>query len=181
MNKIEKQIEAIIFYKGEEISFKEISDIVNCSVDIVSETISKLKDKFKDGGINLITNENSVMMATGEDASVLIEKIEQEEYEKELSKAAYETLTIILYRGPIKRSMIDFIRGVNSQFTLRNLLIRGLVEKITDKSDERSYLYKPTMDLLRFMNITNVTDLQEYKEINQKIDSFIKNSKENEE
>jgi segregation and condensation protein B len=181
MNKLQKQIESIIFYKGEEISFEEISKIINCSVDDVIEVVEKLKDKFKDGGINLITNHNSVMMTTSDEASMLIEKIEQEEYEKELSKAAYETLTIILYRGPIKRSMIDFIRGVNSQFTLRNLLIRGLIEKITDKSDERSYLYKPTMDLLRFMNISNISELQDYKEINQKIDSFIKNSKENEE
>ena len=89
-----------------------------------------------------------------------------------------ETLTIILYRGPLKRSMIDYIRGVNSQFTLRNLLIRGLIEKETDPKDERTYLYKPSADLFRYMNISDKKDLQEYNEINEKIDAFIKNDKD---
>lgn len=180
MSELDKKIEALIFYKGEEITFKELSNILEVSEEEIKNGVLNIKEKNKYSGIKILTTDNSVMFTTGEEIAPIIEKLEKEEYEKELSKASLETLTIILYRGPIKKSMIDYIRGANSQFTLRNLLIKGLIEKETDPKDERSYLYKPTIELLRYMNISNIKELQEYKEINEKIDSFIKNSeKEN--
>jgi segregation and condensation protein B len=180
MNKLEKQIESIIFYKGEEVSFVELLKLVKISKEELIVAIQNIKYRHTGSGINIVTTDNSVLMTTSDDASDIIEELEKEEYEKDLSKAALETLTIILYRGPIRRSMIDFIRGVNSQFTLRNLLIRGLIEKISDPKDERTFLYKPTIDLLRFMNLEENKELQEYKEINDRIDMFIKNSKNTE-
>ncbi len=180
MSELDKKIEALIFYKGEEITFKELSNILEVSEEEIKNGVLNIKEKNKYSGIKILTTDNSVMFTTGEEIAPIIEKLEKEEYEKELSKASLETLTIILYRGPIKKSMVDYIRGANSQFTLRNLLIKGLIEKETDPKDERSYLYKPTIELLRYMNISNIKELQEYKEINEKIDSFIKNSeKEN--
>ena len=176
MSELDKKIEALIFYKGEEISFKEISKILNVSEEEVKNSVLNLTDKYQDSGIKVVTSESAVLFTTGPEAANVIEDLEKGEYEKELTKAALETLTIILYRGPLKRSMIDYIRGVNSQFTLRNLLIRGLIEKENDPKDERAYLYKATPDLLRFMNVDNVKELQEYNEINEKIDAFIKNS-----
>lgn len=178
MSDLNKKVESIIFYKGEEISYNEISKLLNAKADEIKEEVEKLKEKYQDSGIKIISNENSVTMTTGEEVSEIIEKLEKEEYEKDLTKAALETLTIILYRGPVKRSMIDFIRGVNSQFTIRNLLIRGLIEKTADPKDERTYLYKPTLDLLRFLSISDIKELQEYKEINTQIDSFLKSSKQ---
>jgi segregation and condensation protein B len=180
MNKIEKQIESIIFYKGEEVSFAELLKLVKISKEELLSVIQNIKYRHAGSGITIVTTDNSVLMTTSDDVSDIIEELEKEEYEKDLSKAALETLTIILYRGPIRRSMIDLIRGVNSQFTLRNLLIRGLIEKIPDPKDERTFLYKPTIDLLRFMNLGENKDLQEYKEINDRIEMFIKNSKNTE-
>lgn len=181
MNELERKTEALLFYKGDEMSFKEISDILKISEEDVKKNVENLKNKYTDSGIKIIITENSAVLVTGDEVSEIIESLEKEEYEKELTKAALETLTIILYRGPIKRSMIDYIRGVNSVTTVRNLLIRGLIEKIPDSKDERSFLYIPTSDLLRFMNISDIKELQEYTDINQKIDAFIKNSKESNE
>jgi len=174
MNKLDKQIEALIFYKGEEITFEELSKFLETNEKEIIESISKLKEKYTDSGIKILTTDNSVLFSTGEEVSEIIDGLEKSEYEKEFTKAALETLTIILYRGPLKRSMIDYIRGVNSQFTLRNLLIRGLIEKRLDPKDERSFLYKATPDLLRYMNLGDITELQEYNEINEQIESFEK-------
>lgn len=181
MNKLDKQIEALIFYKGEEVTFGELSKLLETDEKEIIESISKLKEKYADSGIKILTTENSVLFSTGEEVSEIIEGLEKSEYEKEFTKAALETLTIILYRGPLKRSMIDYIRGVNSQFTLRNLLIRGLIEKELDPKDERSFLYKATPDLLRYMNLGDISELQEYNEINEQIESFVKNSKKDDE
>jgi len=181
MNELDKKIEALIFYKGEEISFGELSKILEIGEDEIKNSVQNIKERYIDSGIKIITTETSVMFTTGEEISEIVEKLEKEEYKKELSKVALETLTIILYRGPIKRSMIDYIRGVNSQFTLRNLLIRGLIEKEIDPKDERTYLYRSSADLLRYMNITDIKELQEFNEINEKIDAFIKNSNSDDE
>jgi segregation and condensation protein B len=181
MSELEKKIEALIFYKGEEITFKELSSILKVSEDEIKNDVQNIQERYLDSGIKIITTEKSVLFSTGEEVAGIIEDLEKEEYEKDLSKAALETLTIILYRGPLKRSMIDYIRGVNSQFTLRNLLIRGLIEKETDPKDERAYLYRASSDLLRFMNVDSVKDLQEYGEINEKIDAFIKHSEKDDE
>ena len=81
---------------------------------------------------------------------------------KDLGKAGLETLSIILYRGPATRRDIDYIRGVNSQFILRNLLIRGLVEKIQNPDDQRTFFYKPTFQLLSYLGIGKLEDLPEY-------------------
>jgi segregation and condensation protein B len=178
MSELSKKIESIIFYKGEEISFRELSKLLGAGENEIKTEVDVLKEKYINAGVKLITTDSSVLMTTGEEVSEIIESLEREGYEKELTKAALETLTIILYRGPLKRSMIDFVRGVNSQFTLRNLLIRGLIEKMPDPKDERAYLYKPTSDLLRFLSVSDIKELQEYKEINDKVDSFITNSKE---
>lgn len=178
MSELDKKIEALIFYKGEEISFKELSKLLNVEIDEIKNSVLNIKEKYLDSGIKIVSTEDSVLFTTGEEVSEIIEELEKSEYEKDLTKAALETLTIILYRGPIKRSMIDYIRGVNSQFTLRNLLIRGLITKEVDPKDERTYVYKPTTDLLQFLNISDINELQEFKDINEKIDNFINTKNE---
>lgn len=90
-------------------------------------------------------NAESVMLATAPEASALIQGIVKEELSRDMGKAASETLAIVLYLGSIARSRIDWIRGVNSTFILRNLMIRGLVERITNPSDERSFYIVPRL------------------------------------
>jgi segregation and condensation protein B len=89
-----------------------------------------------------------------------------------LGKAGLETLAIILYQGPISRADIDYIRGVNSQFIVRNLLIRGLIERVDNPTDARSFLYKTTLDLLSHLGISKIQDLPEYDQVRRDIDGF---------
>jgi segregation and condensation protein B len=102
------------------------------------------------------------MLGTAPEASALIEQLTREELSKDLGKAGLETLSIIVYKSPITRADLDYIRGVNSSFILRNLQIRGLVEKITNPADARSFLYRPTFELLQHLGVTRVEDLPEY-------------------
>ncbi|MCX6717916.1 MAG: SMC-Scp complex subunit ScpB [Candidatus Taylorbacteria bacterium] len=72
----------------------------------------------------------------------------------------------------MSRAEIDYIRGVQSTFILRNLMIRGLVEKITNPKDQRSFLYKPTFELLSYMGITKIEDMPEFKEAKAEIENY---------
>ncbi len=76
-----------------------------------------------------------------------------------------ETLAIILYQGPVKRSQIDYVRGVNSQFILRNLLVRGLIDRSLDPADERVFVYSPSLELLSYLGVSSVKDLPEFEKV----------------
>jgi segregation and condensation protein B len=112
------------------------------------------------------------MLGTSKELSPLIEKLTKDELTRDLGKAGLETLSIVLYQGPLARADIDYIRGVNSQFILRALLIRGLVERIDNPKDARSYLYKPTLDLLSHLGVSKIADLPEYEQVRKDIEGF---------
>ena len=75
-------------------------------------------------------------------------------------------MSIILYKNGASRAEIDYIRGVNSSFTLRALCVRGLVEKIIDPKDNRRYFYKPSLETLSFMGLKSIEELPDFGEVN---------------
>ena len=172
------QIEAILFWKGEPMSRKKLADILKTDLNEINESLEKLKENLKDRGIVLLEKDNEVALGTVPEFSKLIENLQKEELNKELSKASLETLSIVLYKNGVSRAEIDYIRGVNSSFTLRALSVRGLVEKSVDPKDNRRYIYKPSFELLSFMGIKSVAELPDYGEVNGSIEIAAKNMEE---
>lgn len=180
MENLSNKIESLLFYQVEPIKTKKLADILEVGETEISQSIDELEENLKQRGIKLIKNDDSVSLTTSPENSEIISKIKKDEQDKELSKAALETLSIILYRGPIKRSGIDYIRGVNSQFSLRALLVKGLIEKETAKDDERTYIYRASIDLLSHMGLSEIGNLPEYEEVNSDINNFINSETEKE-
>ncbi len=172
---LEQKIEAILFFKGEPMSRKKLSEFLGVEQMEMNEALEKLKENLKGRGIVLQEKENEVTLGTAGELSDLIEKLQKEELNKELSKASLETLSVILYKNGVGRALIDYIRGVNSSFTLRALSIRGLIEKSVDPLDSRRYIYKPTFELLSFMGVKSVEELPDYELINTTIESSSQN------
>jgi len=175
---LDSQIEAALFWRGEPITIKKLSAFVEKSEEEVLASLNILEERLKNGGLRLIRRDDEVMISTAPSASSLIEKMTKEELVRDLGKAGLETLSIVLYKGPVARREIDYIRGVNSTFILRNLQIRGLVEKVTNKDDQRSFLYKPTFELLSFLGVSKIEDLPEYIDIKKELEDFNKASEE---
>lgn len=173
-------IEAFLFWKNEPISIKKISDALKIEVSEVKTALESLKNKLQ-GGIVLLEKGEEVVLGVAPVASDLIKKMTEDELSRELSKAALETLSIVLYKNPVKRSEIDYIRGVNSQFILRHLEMRGLVEKTEAPDDGRSYVYKPSFDLLGHLGISEIKELPEYDVLRQAVENFEKANQTNEE
>ena len=174
----ENKIEAILFFKGEPVSLKKLQDILKVSKEEIEEAIEKLKINLKNRGIVLLEKETEITLGTSPELSNLIEDLQKEELNKELSKSSLETLSIILYKNGASRAEIDYIRGVNSSFTLRALSIRGLIEKTADTKDSRRYIYKPSFETLSFMGIKSVEELPDYSEVNNSIEIAAKNLEE---
>lgn len=168
------QIEAVLFFKGEPVSFLKLSQLLKTTKEKIAEAIIQLEIKLKDRGTVLVINNETVMIGTSPEASTLIEEITKEELHRDLGKAGMETLAIILYKSPISKKEVDYIRGVNSSFIIRNLLIRGLINRKEIKG-ERGYVYEPTLELLAFMGITKRDELPEYSEVLKELENFSKN------
>lgn len=168
------KIEAILFYKGEPVSRKRLSEMLALSDDETAAAISLLTEKLRseERGVRVMENAGSVMLASAPETSALIEGIMKEELARDLGKAAVETLSVVVYLGPISRSRIDWIRGVNSTFILRNLMVRGLIERISNPDDERSFLYRPTFELLAHLGITRTDEIPDYDAVRAEIASF---------
>jgi len=178
MEKLENKIEAVLFYKNEPMAIKEIGKILGKSEEEIKEGIDALKENLKERGLTLIEDGEKISLATSGDTSELIDKIAKEEMSKDIGKAGLETLAIILYKGSASRREIDYIRGVNSTFILRSLLVKGLVEKAESEKDARTYLYKPTLELLAHLGLESAHKLPEYGRIQAEIEA-IEKSEEN--
>lgn len=173
INKIAQKIEAYLFWKGEPVTIKNLSKILDIDFETIEKAVNILKDKTEtDTGIVLIHYDDMLTLGTHIDVNDFIEKMIKDDLQKDLGKSALETLAIILYQGPIKRADIDYIRGVNSQFILRNLLIRGLITRVDDPKDERTFLYKPSLELMAFLGINDIKQLPDFEEVLNKLSSF---------
>jgi len=170
--KLEAQIESILFFKNEPVSLKELSATLGTSRENLQLAISNLQKEYRDRGIVIISNGDEYGLGTHPENSALIEAMQKEELSRELGRAGLETLAIVLYKGPISRREIDQIRGVNSGFILRNLLIRGLVEKVDSPTGERSFTYGPTLKLLEYLGVRE--ELPEYGDAFKKMAQFVK-------
>ncbi|MFH1170705.1 MAG: SMC-Scp complex subunit ScpB [Candidatus Vogelbacteria bacterium] len=162
---LEAQIEAILFWKAESLTIPELARVLARPEAEVNQALETLSVKLADRGIALIRNNGEIMFGTSPQVGELIERLTKEELSREIGKAGLETLTVILYRGSVSRAEIDYIRGVNSSFILRNLLIRGLVDKISNPADARSFLYRPTFELLAWLGVKEPSELPDYQRV----------------
>ncbi len=169
---LDAQIEAVLFWKAEPLSIKKLAAILEKSEEDIRAGIATLKATLVGRGLTLVELDDTVSLGTAAHLSSVIEKMTKEDLIKDLGKAGLETISIVLYQGPISRAEIDYIRGVNSQFILRNLLIRGLVEKIENPEDKRAFLYKPTIELITFMGLSSISALPEYENVRNNIARF---------
>jgi segregation and condensation protein B len=173
MTDLSRTIEALLFHLAEPVRVPELVRLLKSDRVSVDAAIAQLRSSLSERGIRLMEHADEVTLVTAPEASPVIESVVKEELSKDLSRAALETLSIVLYKGPLTRAEIDHIRGVNSTFILRTLMIRGLVEKIDNPSDQRSFLYRSTSDTLRFLGITHPEDLPGYRETQEKIAAIL--------
>ena len=176
---LESKIEGLLFYKGEDIQIKKLAELLKVSVEEIEESLRNLEISLSGRGLVIVRKDDSVVLGIASELSPIIESIRKEEVTKELSKASLDTLAIILYRNGVSRSEIDYIRGVNSSFIIRNLLVRGLIEKIVDPKDSRRFLYGPTFETLSFMGVTSINQLPNYEEIKSQLQEAFKQEENN--
>ncbi|MDP1719268.1 MAG: SMC-Scp complex subunit ScpB [bacterium] len=171
MDKLIAQIEALLFIYGDALEIKKIAKTLKASESEVREAANQLAEELKAGsrGLFLVSDEEKIQLTTKPEFGSLLELVIKEELRESLTPAALETLSIVAYAGPMTRAELDYIRGVNSSFSLRNLSIRGLVERYPDPKRGNVFIYKPSFELLKFLGVAKAEDLPEYDKFQQLI------------
>lgn len=167
----ESIMESLLFISGEPLSLKKIAKLTSINEGELKLSAGVLAEKYRagKGGLRILIKGDQAQMVTSGENSEFVEKFLKADREGGLSRAASEVISIIAYRGPLARLEIEEIRGVNCSFTLRHLLIRGLVEKINNPKDARAYLYKISFDFLKKLGLESVEELPKYDELNKKM------------
>jgi segregation and condensation protein B len=158
-------IESILFVYGEPMEPARLARITGADEESVREALGRLKDALRGGGLVLMEHDGAWQMGTHPDMSPYVEALARGQFGEALSRAALETLAVVAYRGPLSRPDIEYIRGVNSSFTLRNLMIRGLVERAEYAKDGRGYRYRVSTDFLKYLGLEGIGDLPRYEEL----------------
>lgn len=169
---LSSRLEAVLFFHAEPISIKDLAKIIDEPIESVETALVDLDNNLIGRGVSLIHTNDLYSLGTAKEASSLIEKLTKEELSKDIGKAGLETLAIIMYKGAVTRKEIDFIRGVNSTFIIRNLLIRGLIERIEDDKDKRQFRYRATIDLLSHLGLSKVDDLPEFSVMKSELEKL---------
>lgn len=161
---LKSALEALFFAHGDPMPLKKISAILGRKEGEINLWLEELKNDYQDRGLTLMEKNGEWQLGTNPEYTPYVEKLVKSEFSEELSRAGLETIAIVAYQGPLTRAEIEFIRGVNSSFTLRNLLLRGLVERIENPKDARSYLYRVSFEFLKYLGLGGVEGLPRFAE-----------------
>ena len=175
----EREVEAILFAAAEPLDIDTIESKISKKVN-VANILNKLQTIYKNRGINLVCISNKWSFRTSENLSGLMS--EQKTVEKKLSKAAIETLSIIVYHQPVTRAEIEEIRGVAFGTNTLEILMELNWVRTQGRKDVpgKPIQYGTTEEFLSHFNLQKLSDLPTIDELGsaglidtQSIDSTI--------
>tara|TARA_B100001029_G_scaffold113919_1_gene94186 strand:+ start:1647 stop:2330 length:684 start_codon:yes stop_codon:yes gene_type:complete len=160
----EKEIEAILFASSEPLDEENIETKISKKIN-VKKALENLKKYYENRGINLICISNKWSFRTSEKLSYLMSK--QKTVEKKLSKAAIETLSIIVYHQPVTRAEIEEIRGVAFGTNTLEILMELNWVKPTGRKDVpgKPIQYGTTDEFLNHFSLQKLSDLPTVDEL----------------
>ena len=160
----EREVEAILFAAAEPLDIDTIESKVKKNIN-VKKILEKLQYNYSNRGINLVCISNKWSFRTSENLSSLM--TQQKSVQKKLSRAAIETLSIIVYHQPVTRTEIEEIRGVAFGTNTLEILMELNWVKPAGRKDipGRPLLYATTDDFLSHFNLQKLSDLPTVEEL----------------
>ena len=164
LSQVEKEIEAIIFAAAEPLDLETIKEKISKKTD-VEKTLKKLQAEYSQRGINLVCISNKWSFRTSASLANLMSQ--EKTVEKKLSKAAIETLSIIVYHQPVTRAEIEEIRGVAFGTNTLEILMELNWVKPGGRKDVpgKPIQYITTDDFLSHFNLQKLSDLPTVDEL----------------
>ena len=160
----EREIEAIVFAAAEPLDVDTIESKISKKVNVLN-TLKKIQETYSNRGINLVCISKKWSFRTAQNLSSLMSQ--QKSVEKKLSKAAIETLAIIVYHQPVTRAEIEEIRGVAFGTNTLEILMELNWVKPQGRKDVpgKPIQYGTTEDFLSHFSLQKLSDLPTVDEL----------------
>lgn len=177
-------LEGLLFISGDEgITFNEVKKVLEIDDEKLNYLINLLNEEYS-------SDKHGIILEKSGDTLKLVTKLEYKEYYKKivdidsdmLSASALETLAIVAYNQPITRSNVDEVRGVDSSYNIRKLVLKGLIEeKGRSELPGRPIIYGTTDKFLDHFGLSSINDLPRIEEKieNDEVDLFESKYQEN--
>jgi segregation and condensation protein B len=164
MNDGEREVEAIIFAAAEPLDIDTIESKISKKIDVL-KSLEKLQKEYSSRGINLVCISKRWSFRTSENLSNLMSQ--EKTVEKKLSRAAIETLAIIVYHQPVTRAEIEEIRGVAFGTNTLEILMELNWVKPQGRKDVpgKPIQYGTTDDFLSHFSLQKLSDLPTVDEL----------------
>lgn len=163
-SEISAQVEALLFVASGPVTSTQLANSLNLSTNQVENALRQLEEAYESSsfphGLRLQRLHGRIQLTTAPEFGSIIETFLGLESTSKLSRAALEALAIVAYKEPVTRPQIDFIRGVNSEGVIKNLLNKGLIQEI-GRADTpgRPILYSVTTEFLQHFGLNSLEDL----------------------
>jgi len=164
MNAGEREVEAIVFAAAEPLDIDTIESKISKKIDVL-KSLEKLQKEYSSRGINLVCISKRWSFRTSENLSNLMSQ--EKTVEKKLSRAAVETLAIIVYHQPVTRAEIEEIRGVAFGTNTLEILMELNWVKPQGRKDVpgKPIQYGTTNDFLSHFSLQKLSDLPTVDEL----------------
>lgn len=169
-------LEALIFATDKPLSLHEIKDIIN-SIEVYHEVTEKEilieiqnainKYNHEQYPFQIIKSGGGYQFTSKKSFYTTIAKINEQKFNRRLSPAALETLSIVAYQQPVTKLDIEQIRGVSADYAIQRLLERNLVYISGRKEDAigKPLIYETTQQFLDYLGINDLSQLPKLSEL----------------
>ena len=160
----EREVEAIVFAAGEPLDVETIESKISKKINVLN-ILKKIQETYSNRGINLVCISKKWSFRTAQNLSNLMSQ--QKSIERKLSKAAIETLSIIVYHQPVTRAEIEEIRGVAFGTNTLEILMELNWVKPQGRKDVpgKPIQYATTEDFLSHFSLQKLSDLPTVDEL----------------
>ena len=165
MSPLTARVEALLFAAAEPVSAAALAQAAGVSEAEVALALSELTSHLDQEvhGFALASLAGGYQLLTRQEHAPAVTALLQRR-RPPLSRAALETLAVIVFRQPVTRAEIDDLRGVRSEGALLTLVERGLVAEVgRDPGPGRPLRYGTTRRFLDHFGLRDLTDLEAAK------------------
>jgi len=167
----EKILEAILFAAGDAIPAARLAEALGCDVPAARGLLSHMAERYasEEAGIQLLEIKDAFQLCTNPKYHDYAKRLLPESPRRTLTQPLLETLSIIAYKQPVTKSMIEGIRGVNADHAVNKLMEYGLIEE-RGRLDApgKPILFGTSEDFLRYFGLRTVNEFLRLGESDQK-------------
>jgi len=158
--RLEATLEALLFVSPGAVTSAQLAAALELPAAEIEAALDVLDQDLRGRGLRLQRHRGRFQLTSAPEAAHVVERFLGLESSSRLSRAALEALAIILYRQPVTRPQIDAIRGVNSDYVVKGLLMKGLIQEGgRAELPGRPILYSVTQECLQYFGLASLDEL----------------------